>query len=241
MLVIVAGAARICALEENHLDSFVATLHQFVTWLVEVVHHLGYIGIFIMTFVESTFVPIPAEITMIPAGYLVHQGKMDFLPALLASIVGTVGGSYFNYWIAKKYGRDLFIRYGKYLMMTPAKLTKLENFFYEHGVISTLTGRLIPGLRHYISFPAGLARMNLNKFIIYTALGGGIWMAVLLGLGYYIGENEELVMSYLPMAKLAILALVGVIALFYILRMRYRSAAAKKQEANSTTLDSTNE
>ncbi len=201
-------------------------MHQFVTWLVEIVHQLGYMGIFIMTFIESTFVPIPAEVTMIPAGYLVHQGKMDFLPALLASIIGTVGGSLFNYWIAKKYGRDLFIRYGKYLMMTPAKLVKLENFFNEHGVISTLTGRLIPGLRHYISFPAGLARMNLNKFVIYTALGGGIWMTVLLCLGYYIGENEDLVLSYLPIVKIGILMAVALVALFYIVRARRRAKAA---------------
>ena len=205
------------------MDNFVTTLHEFAQWLTDFVHHLGYIGIFIMTFVESTFVPIPAEVTMIPAGYLVHEGKMDFIPALLASIAGCVGGSYFNYWIAKRYGRDLFIRYGKYLMMTPAKLTKLENFFYEHGAISTFTGRLIPGLRHYISFPAGLARMNLNKFVIYTGLGGGIWMAVLLGLGYYIGENEALVMSYLPMAKVVILSIVGLAALVYIMRVRKRA------------------
>lgn len=208
------------------MDHFIASLHQFVTWLVDVVHHLGYVGIFIMTFVESTFVPIPAEVTMIPAGYLVHQGKMQFLPALVASVFGTVGGSYFNYWIAKKYGRDLFIRYGKYLMMTPAKLTKLENFFHEHGAISTFTGRLIPGLRHYISFPAGLAQMKLSKFVIYTALGGGIWMSVLLGLGYYIGENEELVMAYLPMAKLGVIALVVLVGGFYVLRARKRAKAA---------------
>lgn len=210
-------------------------LHQFVTWLVDIVHQLGYIGIFIMTFVESTFVPIPAEVTMIPAGYLVHQGKMEFIPALIASIIGTVGGSLFNYWIARKYGRDLFIRYGKYLMMTPAKLTKLENFFYEHGVISTFTGRLIPGLRHYISFPAGLAKMKLSKFIIYTGLGGGIWMAVLLGLGYYIGENEDLVMAYLPMAKIGVMMLVAVVALFYVVRARRRAAAVKQVEVTTVT------
>lgn len=202
------------------MDHAISSLHQFVTWLVEMVNHLGYAGIFIMTFVESTFVPIPAEVTMIPAGYLVHQQKMHFLPALVASVLGTVGGSYFNYWIAKRYGRDLFIRYGKYLMMTPAKLAKLEAFFSEHGVISTFTGRLVPGLRHYISFPAGLAKMDMRKFIGYTALGGGIWMSVLLGLGYYIGENEDLVIAYLPVAKLAIIGLVVLVGIIYIRRSR---------------------
>lgn len=205
------------------------TLHQFVTWLVDFVHHLGYIGIFIMTFIESTFVPIPAEVTMIPAGYLVQQGKMDLAMVLLASIVGTVGGAYFNYWLAKHYGRDLFIRYGKYLMMTPAKLEKLERFFAKHGVVSTFTGRLLPGIRHYISFPAGLARMDVRKFVIYTALGGAIWMTVLVLLGYYIGENEDLVMHYLPRIKLGLLAVLVIGGGIYI----WKHGKSSPEETNT--------
>jgi membrane protein DedA with SNARE-associated domain len=206
------------------LDSLFQLLHQFVAWLVDFVHHLGYLGIFLMTFVESTFVPIPAEVTMIPAGYLVQQGKMSLIPVLLASIFGTVGGAYFNYWLAKRYGRELFIRYGKYLMMTPEKLDKLELFFYRHGAISTFTGRLIPGVRHYISFPAGLAKMDLKKFVIYTALGGAIWMTVLVLLGYYIGENEELMMRYLPKAKVGMLVLIVAAAALYIWHHRRKKA-----------------
>lgn len=172
-----------------------------VLWLVAFVEHLGVLGIFIMTFLESTFMPIPSEITMIPAGYLIQQGKMDLISVLIASIIGTIGGAYFNYWIARKYGRGLFIRYGKYFMMTPLKLAKLESFFEKHGAISTFIGRLIPGIRHYISFPAGLAKMDLKKFVIYTALGGAIWMCVLIALGYYIGENKALMTTYLPIIK----------------------------------------
>lgn len=208
------------------------TLHHAIAWLVDFVHHLGYAGIFLMTFIESTFVPIPAEVTMIPAGYLVQQGKMAFIPVLLASILGTVGGAYFNYWLAKKYGRDLFIRYGKFFMMTDAKLAKLERFFHEHGAISTFTGRLIPGIRHYISFPAGLARMKRSKFITYTALGGAIWMTVLVCLGYFIGENEEVAMRLLPRIKLGILvALVVAGALYYVIRVR----GSKARNAANTT------
>lgn len=207
------------------MDTIFNLLHQFVTWLVDFVYHLGYLGIFLMTFVESTFVPIPAEVTMIPAGYLVYQGKMDLLPVLVASILGTVGGAYFNYWLAKRYGRDLFIRYGKYLMMTPEKLDKLELFFYRHGAISTFTGRLLPGIRHYISFPAGLARMDLKKFVIYTALGGAIWMTVLVMLGYYIGENEDLMKIYLPKAKVGMVLIILLAGGIYIWRHRRRHKA----------------
>jgi len=208
-------------------------IHQAIAWLVDFVHHLGYFGIFLMTFVESTFVPIPAEVTMIPAGYLVQQGKMAFFPVLIAGIVGTVAGAYFNYWLAKKYGRDLFIRYGKYFMMTDAKLAKLERFFQKHGAISTFTGRLLPGIRHYISFPAGLAQMNVRSFFLYTALGGAIWMTVLVCLGYYIGENEDLAKKYLPMIKIGILVVMVAFGTFYVRRATRRAKAeAALEEAN---------
>lgn len=202
-------------------------IHEFVAWLVDFVHQLGYLGIFLFTFVESTFVPIPAEVTMIPAGYLVQQGKMALIPVLVASIIGTVAGAYFNYWLAKRFGRDLFIRYGKYLMMTDVKLAKLENFFAKHGAISTFTGRLIPGVRHYISFPAGLAKMNVKSFLIYTAAGGAIWMTVLVLLGYYIGENQDLAKKYLPMIKLGLFVVLGTAAVIYV-RRHMRKAKAEQ-------------
>lgn len=191
---------------------------HIVQWLVAFVEHLGVLGIFIMTFLESTFMPIPSEITMLPAGYLIQQGKLDLLPVLVASIAGTVGGAYFNYLIAKHFGRGLFLRFGKYFFMTPEKLTKLESFFAKHGPISMFTGRLIPGLRHYISFPAGLAQMDVKKFIIYTALGGALWMCVLIALGYHIGANKELMVTYMPWIKLGIFTFVGLVAGVYILR-----------------------
>ncbi len=208
------------------MDIIAQWFEQLVHWLVAFVEHLGIWGIFIMTFLESTFMPIPSEITMIPAGYLVQQGKMDLWSVLSASIVGTIGGAYFNYWIARKYGRGLFLRYGKYFLMTPEKLTKLERFFEKHGAISTFTGRLIPGIRHYISFPAGLAKMDLKKFVIYTGLGGAIWMSVLLALGYHIGENKELMTVYMPIIKIVMLSAIVLLGGFYIWR---HNRGTKKQ------------
>lgn len=198
-------------------------IEQVIAWLVSVVDQLGIIGIFIMTFLESTFAPIPSEITMIPAGYLVQQGKMDLVSVLIASITGTIGGAYFNYWIAKRFGRSLFLRYGKYFFMTPEKLAKLELFFAKHGAISTFTGRLIPGVRHYISFPAGLAQMDVKKFFIYTALGGALWMIVLITLGFYIGKNQELMATYLPLIKLGIFTFIALLATYYIIRNKRRA------------------
>ena len=195
-------------------------IHELLAWLVEFVHDMGYFGIFFMTFIESTFVPIPAEVTMLPAGFLVHQGVLNFWLVFLASVVGTVGGAYFNYWIAKHYGRSLFDRYGKYFMVTPKKMKKLEDFFEQHGAISTFIGRLIPGLRHYISFPAGLAQMKRVPFLLYTALGGGIWMMILLVVGYKIGENQELAKVYLPWIKVGLLALLAAVGAYYFYKNR---------------------
>lgn len=192
---------------------------QFFLWFVE---EAGYFGIFLMTLIESTFVPIPSEVTMIPAGYLVQQGKLSGPLVLFASVMGSVGGAYINYWLAKHYGRLLFTKYGKLFMLTPQKLEKIERYFVDHGAISVFTGRLLPGIKHYIAFPAGLAQMPIKPFMIYCALSGVIWMSILLVLGYAIGENEDLLKPYLLRAK-EVLALFAVIIIgAYLIRQRLR-------------------
>jgi len=194
-------------------------------WLVDFVHHLGYAGVFIMTFLESTFVPIPAELTMVPAGYLAYQGQMHVGLVFLASVAGTISGSYFNYWLAKHYGRRFLLAYGKYMLIKPDRLDAIENYFANHGQISILTGRLIPGLRHFISFPAGLARMDVRKFCLYTGLGGGAWMAVLIAAGYLIGDNEKMLKHYIPMVSYSILTLVALVVAIYIWNHRRKKGA----------------
>lgn len=196
-------------------------MEEIITWILEFVKSFGYLGIFIMTFIESTFVPIPAEVTMVPAGYLVYQGEMNGWKVMASAIAGTVGGALFNYWIAYHWGRYLFVRYGKFFFLTDKKLAKMERFFEEHGAISMFSGRLLPGVRHYISFPAGLARMNLRLFCLYTALGGGIWMGILMGLGYFIGYEEELIRAYLPKIVWVLVALV-VLGVFIYWRYKQR-------------------
>lgn len=191
-------------------------IEEFAAWLVDFVHALGYPGIFIMTFLESTFAPIPSEATMVPVGYLVHQGEMNFLLALFLSVTGTLSGSYFNYWIAKHYGRRFLLAYGKYMFFKPERMAQIEQYFSSHGDISIFTGRLIPGLRHFISFPAGLAHMDLKKFCFYTSLGGGIWMLTLIMVGYSIGGNKELVKHYMPIITYTALTSVVIIAVFYV-------------------------
>lgn len=180
---------------------------EFLLYVLHLVESWGYLGIFVMTFLESTFLPIPAEITIVPAGYLISEGKMGFLMVIICSVLGTIGGSLFNYFIARRYGRSLFLNYGKYFLITPEHLKAIEYFFARHGAISTFTGRILPGIKHFISFPAGLAKMNISRFIIYTAAGGTIWNTILTTLGYYLGQNQGLLKNYIK--HINILIIVG--------------------------------
>ncbi len=162
-----------------------ALLGNIINSIVEIVGNLGYIGIFIMMFLESSFFPFPSEVVMIPAGYLVFKGEMNAIIAVICGIAGSLAGALFNYYIALKFGRDFLIRYGKYVFFTESTMQKMEAFFIKHGPMSTFVGRLITIIRQYISLPAGLARMNLVKFCLYTSLGAGIWVIILTLIGYY--------------------------------------------------------
>ncbi|MBP0132399.1 MAG: DedA family protein [Nitrosospira sp.] len=150
-----------------------------------------------MMFLESSFIPFPSEVVMIPAGYLAYKGEMNLVLAILAGTLGSLMGALLNYYLAIKLGRPFLLHYGKYVMFNEASLQRMEDFFARHGHVSTFTGRLIPVVRQYISLPAGLARMNLAIFSFYTSLGAGIWVTILALLGYYIGGNELLIREYL--------------------------------------------
>ena len=155
---------------------------------------------------------------MIPAGYLAFKGEMNVYLVVIIGILGSVLGALFNYYLALHFGRKFILKYGKYVFIKEETLDKLEAFFTKHGELSTFNGRLIPGIRQLISLPAGLAKMNIVTFSIYSALGAGIWVIVLVALGYLLGSNEELISEYLHTATLISLACVAFITLFYVLR-----------------------
>ena len=170
---------------------------DIVNFIVETIGSLGYVGIFILMFLESTVFPIPSEVVMIPAGYLAYKGEMNIYIVILLGVLGSLGGALFNYYFALKFGRTFLLKYGKYFLVSEETIRKTELFFKDHGHISTFSGRLIPGLRHYISLPAGLAKMNLFVFCLYTTLGAALWVVILTLLGYFLGGNEALIKEYL--------------------------------------------
>ncbi len=211
-------------------------IQEALSWLVQTVGDLGYPGVFIMMALESTFVPIPSETVMIPAGYLVQQGAMRFSLSLVCGVTGSVAGAYFNYFIARRLGRPFILKYGRYAGVSREKFLKVDEYFHNHGEITMFVGRLMPVVRHLISFPAGLGRMNHIRFTVYTALGAAFWITVLLGLGYLIGENQELIKRYLSQVTLAVLIMSGVIVAVYIY-WRKRFMSKRRSESSPSQID----
>ena len=191
-------------------------MHDIAVSIAELVNSWGYTGIFIMMFLESTFFPFPSEIAMIPAGYLASTGDMNLVGAIVVGTLGSLLGALFNYYLAKRYGRAGVLKFGKYFFFKEEKLVKMESFFVKHGSFSTFVSRLIPGVRQLVSLPAGLSKMPLGKFSLYTLLGAGLWATVLALLGYFIGSNEALITEYLHQIVMITLCLIVITSVVYI-------------------------
>jgi len=200
-------------------------LSHFITWLTETIFQLGYPGIVLLMAVESSFLPLPSELIMPPAGYLVSQGRMNGTLAVVAGTVGSVLGALLNYFLAQKLGRPLLYRYHRYLLVSTASLERSEAFFRRHGEIGTFLSRLLPVARHLVSLPAGLAHMRLDRFVAYTAAGAALWCVVLTAIGWYLGRHaaeleREVVQHYSTVATLVLLPAMAILVAVYVLRRR---------------------
>jgi len=204
-------------------------MHELINWLLITIGALGYPGIFILMAMESSVIPIPSELVMPPAGYLVQQGQMNMLAVILCGTAGSLAGAYANYFAAHYLGRPLLLKYGKYVWITEKKFAKVESFFRDHGEVSTFVGRLLPVVRHLISLPAGLSGMNHLKFSLYTLAGAGLWVTVLTFIGYFIGMNRDLIMRYSHHALLGAVVLSAVIIILYVRSHRKKTAERAKQ------------
>ncbi|ELP0533119.1 DedA family protein [Campylobacter upsaliensis] len=191
-------------------------MQEIFNFIIEIASAWGYLGIIILMTLESCFIPFPSEVVMIPAGYLAHKGELDFSLCILSGVLGSVLGALINYYLCFFWGRNFILRYGRFFGITEEKFAKFEVFFNRHGEFSTFVCRLLPGIRQYISMPAGLAKMRLINFVIFTAAGSGIWVSILVFLGYFLGENEDLIKEYLHQILLFILLFVFIAGLIYI-------------------------
>lgn len=201
-------------------------LKEMAQWLVDAIFDMGYTGIFLLMTVESSFIPFPSEVVLIPAGYLAAKGEMSMVLIMLASLGGSLAGALINYYGALLIGRNVLEGYGRYFFIKPSTLHKMDDFFEQHGPISTFTGRLIPGVRQLISIPAGLTRMKMRLFLLYTALGAGIWSFLLVILGFTIGENEALIEEYLR--QIVYICVMSVLFILAVYGYRKRQAGRRQ-------------
>jgi membrane protein DedA with SNARE-associated domain len=180
------------------------TLHHLLATWMQFILDWGYLGVFIMMAFESTAVPVPAEIVIPPAAYWAAQGRLSFAGVIIAATAGSWFGSAVSYWIAWKFGRPLVERYGRYVLMSPDKIAKADQWFDAYGAGGIFVARLLPVIRHLISIPAGLFRMNFRWFSIMTIAGAGIFCSALAWFGAkVIGDRPELMND--PSAMTAVL------------------------------------
>jgi membrane protein DedA with SNARE-associated domain len=190
--------------------------------------NLNYFWIIVFMTIESSFIPFPSEVVMIPAAYMAAaEGQMSIPMIIVCGTIGALLGALINYTLAYYLGRPIVYkfansRFGHMCLIDQEKVEKAEAYFYKHGVVSTLIGRLIPAIRQLISIPAGLSKMNIWKFMIYTCLGAGIWNAVLVGIGLVfhsqIGKEELIakISHYSHIIGYTAIALVIAIIVFFI-------------------------
>jgi len=172
----------------------------FIQWCLE---HLNYWTITLLMAIESSVIPLPSELVVPPAAYKAAAGELNIYLVVFFSTLGALIGSIINYFLAIFIGRPIVYkfansRFGHMLMIDEAAIVKTEAFFDRNGAISIFTGRLIPGVRHLISIPAGLARMSFPRFVLYTAIGAGLWNIILASIGYYL---ESFIPKDMLMAK----------------------------------------
>lgn len=200
-------------------------MNEFVELIKNFFADMGYVGIFVMMTIESSFIPFPSEAAMIPAGISVNEGKMSFLIAFLVGTAGAWLGATINYFIGFYLGAPVlkkFIeKYWKFVFLKIEHYNSAEKFFQKNGEKATLIGRFIPGVRQIISLPAGVFKMNFAKFSLFTIIGAGIWNIVLLLIGYFFAHKQKEILGDLRIFGLTVLV-------FVIIYLAYHFWAKKK-------------
>ena len=214
------------AADQACLDAF-AVIGDLFTWVLGIVYTFGYLGLVILLLVENLFPPIPSEAILPLAGFLTGQGRLQFHWAVAAATAGSVLGALALYAVGYMLGeerlRELVKRYGRWLLLRESDLDRSREWFEKHGAVAVLIGRLVPFARSGISIPAGLERMPLWPFVVYTTVGSGIFNAVLIGLGWALGWQWELVQKYVEPLGWAVIAVgLGALAWFSLGRLQER-------------------
>lgn len=199
---------------------------QFGAICVQLISYFGYFGVFILMTMESMIFPVPSELVMPFAGFLIASQKFSFSLVMISSTMGSIFGSLLSYYIGKYGGQAFILKYGKYFLLDKTDLEKTENWFAKKGEKTIFISRFIPVVRHLISLPAGIGKMDLKKFCVYTTTGAAIWNGFLAYCGFYLGKNWNLVRHYTEYFSLTAAGLLFLAAVYFI----YRHIKHKKME-----------
>ena len=183
------------------------------------IYNFGYLGVFVLMTIESSFIPFPSEIILIPAGYLAFKGDLNIFLIIAFAVIGSVIGALINYYIGYYLGKKYLLKHKKIFFIKEKHLLKSENFFKKHGNLATFIGRLIPVVRQYISIPAGFSNMKLSKFIFWTFSGALIWSTFLTLLGYLLGGT--LSNSIIHIYNWIVFGILGVVICYFIIRFGF--------------------
>lgn len=214
-----------------------------MNWLLPLLNNLNYWTVFLLMFIEGSVIPAPSELIVPPAAYRAAAGELNIFLVVLVATLGALAGSTANYFAAYYLGRPMIYRFansrlGHLCLLNQQKIEQAEKYFYDHGVVATLTGRLLPGIRQIISIPAGLSKMKFWKFALYTTIGAGIWNCVLATLGWYLhsfvplnqlNSKIEEYNSHIQIIVVAVLVLIALIAglMWYFKRKKKKASISK--------------
>lgn len=200
-----------------------------MSFITSMLGHLNYGTIFILMLLESTVIPVPSELVVAPAAYHAAAGNLDIWLVILFSTLGADVGATINYLAGWYLGRPIIYKFanskwGHLCLLNQKKVEKSERYFDEHGMVATITGRLLPGIRHLISIPAGLAKMSYWKFLLYTTIGAASWHTILALLGHYMhsfvpeDQLQEKILEYGEYIKFGLIFLVIVACLYFLVK-----------------------
>lgn len=213
-----------------------------MNWITSLLGNLNYGTILFLMLLESTVVPVPSELVVAPAAYHAAAGNLDLFLVILFATIGADLGATINYVAGYYLGRPIIYRFansklGHMCLLNQEKVEKSERYFDNHGMVATITGRLIVGIRHLISIPAGLAKMNYWKFLLYTTIGACAWNCILAALGWYLhtivpeDQLNDKILEYGEYIKWGIIVLVVVAIAFFVVRHFLKKQKKDKTEA----------
>ncbi len=193
-------------------------------WIQNTMSTLGYPGVALLMFLENLFPPIPSELIMPLAGFTAGRGELSFVWVVVAGSLGSLLGQLPLYYLGRLVGEEKLVRwadrYGKWLTLSGDDIRKADDWFDKHGTKAVFFARLVPGLRSLISIPAGISEMPMPKFLLYSALGTTLWVVILTALGGLLGQNYDLVDTYLGPVAFVVVGGLAVFAVFWIVRRR---------------------